>query len=97
MCIHLKPLENYLQTQGIAETYRGQVWSKNCREWIYFDAVLNPQKLKEKFQFDDTIKIHDYEDIKVGSELGLVCIICNDAIMGAHPNSSYAENKKIIE
>ena len=67
MCIHLKPLENYLQTQGIAETYRGQVWSKNCREWIYYDAVLNPQKLKEKFQFDDTIKIHDYEDIKVGS------------------------------
>jgi hypothetical protein len=90
-------LENYLQTQGIAETYRGQVWSKNCREWIYYDAVLNPQKLKDKFHFDDTIIIHDYQDIKVGSELGLVCTICNDAIMGAYPNSSYATNKKTIE
>jgi len=97
MCIHLKPLEDYLKTQGIAETYRGQVWSKNCREWVYFDAVLNPQKLKEKFHFDDTIHIHNYEDIKVGSELGLVCTLCNDAIMGTHPNSSYAINKKTIE
>lgn len=93
MCIHLKPLEDYLKAQGIVETYRGQVWSKNCREWIYFDTLLNPQELKEKFDFDDTIKIHDYEDIKVGSELGLVCTICNDAIIGQHPNSSLQKNK----
>ncbi len=97
MCIHLKPLENYLKTKKITETYRGQVWTKNCREWIYYDAVLNPQKLKERFHFDDSIKIHDYEDIKVGSELGLVCTLCNDAVMGVHPNSSYAFNKKTIE
>jgi hypothetical protein len=97
MCIHLKPLEDYLQSEGIVETYRGQVWSKNCREWIYFDAILNPQKLKDKFHLDDTIKIHDYEDIKVGSELGLVCTVCNDAIMGPHPNSPYSKEKITID
>ena len=96
MCIHLKPLEDYLKTKGIAEIYRGQVWSKNCREWIYYDAVLDPKSLKAKFHFDDTILIHDYEDIKVGSELGLICTICNDGIMGAHPKSHYAHQKKVI-
>ena len=93
MCIHLKPLEDYLKTQGIVETYRGQVWTKNSREWIYYDAVLNPQELKEKFDFSNSIIIHNYEDIKVGSELGLVCTICNDAIIGQHPNSSLQKNK----
>jgi hypothetical protein len=55
MCTHLKPLEDYLMVENMLEVYRGQVWTKNCREWIYYDAVLNPQKLKEKFHFDDTI------------------------------------------
>lgn len=96
MCIHLKPLEDYLKSLDIKETYRDKVWSKNCREWIYFDAVLKPQKLKAKFHFDDTIYVHDYQDIKVGSELGLVCDTCKDAIMGLHPNSSYAHKKKVI-
>ncbi|MBK8352728.1 MAG: hypothetical protein IPP60_02455 [Sphingobacteriales bacterium] len=92
MCIHLKSLEDFLKSENIAEVYRGQVWSKNCREWIYYDAILNPQKLKEKFHFDATIIIHDYKDNKVGSELGLVCTLCNDAIMGVHPKSGNAEN-----
>lgn len=96
MCSHLKPLENYLLAEGISETYRGQVWSKNCREWVYFDVVLEPQKLKEKFDFDDTICVHDYIDNKVGSELGLVCNACKDGIMGVHPQSNYAKSKKII-
>jgi hypothetical protein len=97
MCIHLKSLEDFLKRKNIKEVYRGQVWSKNCREWIYYDAILNPQKLKDKFHFDSSIIIHDYEDIKVGSELGLFCTLCNDAIIGTHPNSSYAINKRTIE
>jgi hypothetical protein len=51
---------------------------------------------RRNFILMTTIIIHDYKDIKVGSELGLVCTLCNDAIMGTHPNSSYAINKKII-
>ena len=50
MCIHLKPLEDYLKKLGIAETFRGQPWSENCREWVYFDCVLNPESLKTKLK-----------------------------------------------
>lgn len=96
MCIHLKPLQDYLIGLSIAETYRGQVWSENCREWIYYDAVLKPKELIQRFHFDDTIKIFDYQDIKVGSELGLECSVCHDGIMGPHPGSPYAKGKPVI-
>jgi hypothetical protein len=42
MCEHLKPLENYLVDLGITETFRGQAWSKDCREWVYFACILKP-------------------------------------------------------
>ena len=41
VCEHLYPLEQALLAAGIAETYRGQPWSRNCREWVYFDADLD--------------------------------------------------------
>jgi len=93
MCIHLKPVEDYLLSKGYNEVYRGQVWSNNCREWIYFNTILQPQELIIQFRLDSTIIIHDYQDIKVGSELGLECTICHDAIMGYHPNSAYLKEK----
>lgn len=93
MCIHLKPVEDYLLSKGYHEVYRGQVWSNNCREWIYFNTILQPQELIIQFRLDSTIIIHDYQDIKVGSELGLECTICHDAIMGYHPNSAYIKEK----
>ncbi|MCB9032844.1 MAG: hypothetical protein H6553_03320 [Chitinophagales bacterium] len=91
MCIHLKPIEDYLKSIGYLEVYRGQVWSENCREWIYFDAVLNIAELQEKFKLNKTIVVHDYQDVKVGSELGILCTKCFDGIMGVHPNASYAK------
>lgn len=97
MCIHLKPLEDYLKKLGIAETFRGQPWSENCREWVYFDCVLNPESLKTKLKLGKSVVVWNYEDIKVGSELGLECKKCKDAIIGPHPNSNYSNNKRIIE
>lgn len=91
MCTHLKLIESYLLAKGYKEIYRGQVWSNNCREWIYFNGVLNIQELQEQFKLDKTIIVHDYQDIKVGSELGLVCTLCFDGIMGAHPNLALAK------
>lgn len=91
MCKHLMPVETYLLAKGFKEIYRGQVWSNNCREWIYFNTILNPKQLIEQFQLDACITIHDYADIKVGSELGLFCTACKDGIMGYHPNSTYVK------
>ena len=30
-------MEQALIARGIRENYRGQPWSMNCREWVYFD------------------------------------------------------------
>lgn len=96
MCPHLQPLEAYLKSLDIPETFRGKPWSDNCREWVYFDCILNAKQLKKRFHLGETVSVWDYEDIKVGSEFGLVCDECKDAIMGTHPNSNYSKNKKTI-
>lgn len=96
-CPHLQPLEAYLKEIGIPETLRGQPWTDNCREWVYFDCILQAAQLKKRFHLGDTVTVWDYEDIKVGSELGLICNECNDAIMGPHPNSVYSKNCKKIQ
>ena len=85
MCEHLIKLEEYLDTKNIRETYRGRAWSKNCRIWIYYDCILDINSLKERFKFDECVRVHEYNDIKVGSERGFICIKCNDAIMGKRP------------
>jgi hypothetical protein len=88
MCEHLKPLENYIKEQNIVETFRGQAWSDNCREWIYFDCILETEKLKSRFNLASFVVTHENKDLKSGTELGLVCTKCNDAIMGLHPKYS---------
>jgi hypothetical protein len=36
ICKHLQQLESDILAAGIQETFRGQVWSANCREWVVF-------------------------------------------------------------
>lgn len=97
MCPHLQPLEAYLKSLNIPETFRGQPWSNNCREWVYFDCILQAPQLNKRFHLGDTVSVWDYENVKVGSELGLVCDECKDGIMGAHPNSVHSKNCKRIQ
>jgi hypothetical protein len=82
LCEHLKDVETDLIKAGIAETYRGTPWSKNCREWVYFDIVLDVDKMKEQYEFDSCVVIHENLDPKSGQERGLFCELCHDAIMG---------------
>lgn len=96
MCKHLEILENYIKEAGFKETFRGQPWSSNCREWVYYNGVLNTQRLKEKLKLVPPILIHDYFDPKAGSELGFVCTECYDGIMGPHPKSPHANDCKKI-
>jgi len=88
MCEHVKPLEDYLRAQKIREIFRGQAWSDNCREWVYFDCVLDTESLKEKFQLPSFVVSHENTDERSGTELGLVCTQCKDAIMGLYPSHS---------
>lgn len=50
------------------KTYRGQVWSKNCRGWIYYDCCFDIEQLRKRFNLHDFIKYHFNDDGK--SELG---------------------------
>ncbi|MFN3665142.1 MAG: hypothetical protein ACK4S0_03225 [Sediminibacterium sp.] len=97
MCEHLDILENYLIEKGIVETFRGQSWSNNCREWIYYKCVLSTEKLKNKLKLNDCVKTHEYIDIKIANELGLVCTICHDGIMGLNPKSPLTTNEIVVD
>ena len=90
MCTHLIDVEEYLKLAGVSETWRGQPWSENCREWIYYNCVMDAAGLKDKLQLEDFVMVHDFNDPKAGSELGLVCEECDDAVIGVHPESSMA-------
>ena len=85
MCEHLKILDNELKTKGIRETFRGKAWGENCREWVYYDCVLNLEKLRQRFNFPGFVKAYTNSDNKSGMEAGFYCELCKDGIIGIHP------------
>ena len=88
MCEHLALLEAALKAKGVKETYRGQPWSNNCREWAYFDCILNPAILREKYRLPEFIIYHTNDDPRSGTEAGFLCEKCHDGIIGHHPTFS---------
>ncbi|MCG3181219.1 MAG: hypothetical protein BIFFINMI_03594 [Phycisphaerae bacterium] len=84
-CEHLRELEAALIAAGIEETCRGQVWSDNCREWVYFRCVLDRPALRRRFRLADCILDHEHLGTHDGQEAGFVCEACHDAVMGSHP------------
>jgi hypothetical protein len=82
VCMHLAALEAELIAARIPETARGAVWSQNCREWVYFDVVLDLEALAARFAFDPCVKLHQNLDARSGLESGFYCTSCLDAVMG---------------
>ena len=82
MCRHLAPLEKELHRLGIKETYRGQPWSENCREWVYFDCYLDIENLRIRLHIPDFVTHHRNDDQRSGTEEGFYCEKCKDGIMG---------------
>ena len=87
-CEHLRPLEQELTAAGIKETYRGQAWSDNCREFVYFDCVLDRESIRRRLKLADCVRDSDYLGTHMGSEYGFYCEQCQDGIMGIHPTRS---------
>ena len=96
MCKHLIELEKYIKNQRIKELFRGKAWSENCNEWVYYDCIMEIEKLQKNFAFDNCISIHECNDIKIANELGFYCNKCKDSIIGLNPNNKITKNKKII-
>lgn len=42
---HLAALEAELIAARVPEAARGAVWSEHCREWVYFNVVLDLEAL----------------------------------------------------
>ena len=83
-CEHLRPLEQAMIDAGMKETFRGQAWSNNCREWVYFDCFIDTASARKKFAFAPCVREHAHRGTHDGEERGFVCSTCWDGIMGAY-------------
>ena len=81
-CEHLRQLEAELQFGGIPETFRGQAWSRNCREWVYFTCYLDLPAIRARLKLPPCVVDHVNDDPRSGLERGLVCEEHHDGIMG---------------
>lgn len=86
VCEHLGALERELIDAGVEETYRGQAWSENCREWVYFKCVLDLASVRARLAFAACVEDHIHRGTHDGAEAGFVCNACKDAVMGRHPD-----------
>lgn len=82
VCEHLAPVEQALLNEGIPVTFRGQAWSRNCREWVYFDCFLDIAAIRARHALPACVHDHAHRGTHDGQERGLVCMQCHDAIMG---------------
>ncbi len=82
VCEHLAAVEQALIASGARITFRGAAWSKNCREWVYFDGFLDTQRIRERFPLAACVRDHTHRGTHDGQEHGLVCEACHDALMG---------------
>ena len=89
-CEHLCALERALVDAGVKITSRGAAWSK-AREWVYFDCVLDLPACRRLFDLPDFVMEHSHCGTHDGSEQGLVCEQCQDAVMGRHPLAQPSE------
>lgn len=94
VCEQLAELERALLAAGIPETFRGQAWSSNCREWVYFACYLNLTALRARLPFASCVEDHEHLGTHDGQEAGLVCTQCRDAVMGVH--SYYRANYPVF-
>jgi hypothetical protein len=73
---------------GIPVTFRGRAWSANCREWVYFNCVIDLGAVRRRFSLPPCVEDRTHRGTHDGSERGLMCVVCQDAIMGALEHES---------
>ena len=84
VCKHLRVLENEMIAAGILVTFRGKAWSHNCREWVYFDCLIDCAAVRKRISFPACVEDHEHLGTHDGQESGFVCTQCQDGIMGVH-------------
>lgn len=84
LCPHLSELDEAIKAKGIEETFRGEAWSKNCREWVYYACYLKRDDLRKLFHLADCVLDHEHLGTHDGAEEGFFCAEHRDGIMGVH-------------
>ncbi len=70
VCEHLAELEQALLAANIPITFRGQPWTSNCREWVYFACWLDRPAIRSQFTLADCVHDHDHLGTHDGQEAG---------------------------
>lgn len=83
-CTHLIDLEREVLAKGIPELSRGQAWSWNCREWVYFQCYFERPSIRKRFNLTECVIDHQHRGTHDGAEAGFVCTEHHDGIMGVH-------------
>ncbi len=83
-CEHLQQLEEEMIAAGVPITFRGQAWSDNCREWVYFNCYLDRVAIRNRMALSPCVLDHDHLGTHDGQEAGFRCSECKDGIMGIH-------------
>ena len=78
----LRIIAKSLKNRGIEITYFGHAWTKQRADWIYFDTVLDVEKLRNKYQLGPHIVIHENLDPKSGTEKGFIDEHTGEGLMG---------------
>lgn len=87
VCEHLVAIEHALIDSDAREIARGELWSRNCHEWVYFDVVLDIAALRQRFVLAECVELHENRDPRSGLERGFICMACHDAVMGRIDNA----------
>ncbi len=78
----IRSISEYLYEQNTPITYFGKAWEKCSNNWIYFDTVLDLEKLRKLFELNEHIIIHENTDPKSGTEKGFIDNITGEGLMG---------------
>ena len=78
----LREIAKNLKKKGIEIDFFGLAWTKQIANWIYFDTVLNVEKLRNKYQLGAHIVIHENLDPKSGMEKGFIDKQTGEGLMG---------------
>jgi hypothetical protein len=96
VCEHLRQLEREIAATGIRETYRGKTWTHNCREFVYFDCVLDRESIRKRLALAECVKDDEYLGTHMGTEYGFYCEQCKDGVMGYHPKGPKGSGSRVF-
>jgi len=88
LCEHLQAAENYVRDHGGRVISAGRPWSANCHVWVYFDTILDCDRLIQGLALASCVQVHDHRGTHDGSERGIVCTVHHDGLMGPHPSDA---------